>query len=184
MFTITRTKKNSKTDLSVAYQQIKLTNESRKLVTIFTHKGLFSYTRLPYGITCAPVIFQNIMEHLFTMPEVLSFLDDIIVTGKTDALHIQRLEKVFCNFQECGLKVKRGKCNLFQDSVHYLEYGIGQRGLHTMDERVSAINGCKMPKNVTELISFLGMVNYYCKFIKNVFTILKPLYDLLKKNVK
>lgn len=66
--------KFSKIDLSEAYQQIVLSEQSRKLVTISTHKGLFSYTRLPYGITTAPAIFQNIMEQMFTMPGVVCFL--------------------------------------------------------------------------------------------------------------
>lgn len=60
-----------KIDLSEAYQQVLLTEESRQLVTISTHKGLFQYTRIPYGVKCAPSIFQNLMEQMFLIPGCL-----------------------------------------------------------------------------------------------------------------
>lgn len=176
--------KFSKIDLSDAYQQLILTEESRKLVTITTHKGLFSYTRLPYGITCAGALFQNIMEQMFLMPGVVCFLDDILVTGKTDQEHLERLEHVFKKLKECGLKVKKEKCCLFQNSVKYLGHVIDKEGLHTSDERVFAIKRVPVPGTVTELKSFLGMINFYCKFIPNASAILKPLYSLLKKDTK
>lgn len=77
--------KFSKIGLSEAYQQ--LTDESQQLVTISTHKGLFLYTRLPYGVKSAPAIFQNIMERLLIIPAVACFLDDILVTGATEQQH-------------------------------------------------------------------------------------------------
>lgn len=97
----------SKIDLSEAYQQVLLSNDSRKLVTISTHKGLFCYTRLPYGVKNCPFIFQNIMEQIFLSQ--VCFLDDILITGKTDHEHLTRLEAVFHRLQECGLKVKKQK---------------------------------------------------------------------------
>lgn len=171
--------KFSKLDLSDAYQQIVLSEDSQKLVTISTHKGLFSYTRLPYGITSAPAIFQNIMEQLFVdIPGVACFLDDILVTGKNDQEHLLNLGKVFKKLKDCNLKVKKEKCFLFQNSVQYLGHKIDKEGLHTSDERVLAIRNVPKPTTVTALKSFLGMINFYCKFMPNISTILKPLYSL------
>nr|CAI5855831.1 unnamed protein product [Callosobruchus analis] len=161
--------KFSKIDLSDAYQQVELSEESRKLVTISTHKGLYSYTRLPYGISCAPAVFQNIMEQmLVNIPGVVCFLDDILVTGRNDCEHLERLELVFQKLQECGLKVKKEKCKFFENSVNYLGHTIDKLGLHTSEERVLAIKKAKVPENVTELKSFLGMINFYCKFVPNI----------------
>lgn len=176
--------KFSKIDLSEAYQQVLLDKDSTELVTISTHKGLFSYQRLPFGIHCAPSIFQNIIEQLFSnIPGVVAFLDDILVTGRNAQEHLDRLERVFEKLKGCGLKVRQEKCTFFQNSVTYMGHRIDQCGLHKTDERIEAINKVKEPTNVSELKSFLGMVNYYCKFIPNASTVLHPLYNLLKNNV-
>ena len=91
----------SKLDLSHAYQQIQLSEESRKLVTINTSKGLFQYTRLPFGISAAPSIFQRTMENLLKgIPQVVIYIDDILVTGKTDAEHLQHLKEVLARLKK------------------------------------------------------------------------------------
>jgi hypothetical protein len=83
-------KKFTKLDLSQAYQQLTLDQESRKYVVISTHKGLFRYTRLPYGVSSAPGIFQRMMENLLRgIPGVAVYIDDIIITGEDDAAHFE-----------------------------------------------------------------------------------------------
>lgn len=177
--------KFSKIDLSEAYQQVLLTEESRKFVTISTHKGLFSYTRLPYGITSAPSIFQKIMEQMFVnLPGVVCCMDDILVTGRNDQEHLSNLRKVLLRLEESGLKVKKEKCAFFQSCVKYLGHIIDKNGLRATDERVEAIKNAPIPTTVTQLKSFLGMVNFYCKFIPNASNVLQPLYNLLKKSTQ
>lgn len=112
-----------------------MTDKSRKLCTINTHKGLFSYTRFPYEIKSAPVIFENIMEQ-FVFPGEVCFLGDILVTEKSDIELFERLESVFQKLQECGLRVQKNKCLFFQDSVTYLGHQIDKHGLHTTEERI------------------------------------------------
>ena len=88
-------KKFTKLDLSQAYQQLSLHPDSRKYVVINTQKGLFRYTRLPYGISSAPGIFQKEMDNLLaSIPGVVVYLDDILVTGATETEHLQSLEEV------------------------------------------------------------------------------------------
>ena len=102
----------SKLDLSNAYQQLVLTDESKQLVTISTHKGLYRYNRLPFGVACAPAKFQKIMESLLQgLDGVICFLDDILITGKTRDEHIQRLAAVLNILKNAGLRVKK--------SVHF-----------------------------------------------------------------
>ena len=87
--------KFTKLDMSKAYQQLLLDEDSKKYTTINTYKGLFQYTRLPYGISSAPGIFQRVMEDLLKdIPNVLVWMDDILLSGKNDEEHLKTLETV------------------------------------------------------------------------------------------
>ena len=88
--TLSKGKVFSKIDLSHAYQQLPLTEESKKFVVINTHKGLFRYTRLPFGIFSAPAIFQRVMESVLQgIPKVVVYLDDILVAGDSEKEHLR-----------------------------------------------------------------------------------------------
>ena len=89
--------KFSKLDLKHAYQQMMLDSDSRKYVTINTHKGLYCYTRLPFGITSAPAIFQRAMDSILQgIPQVLCYLDDILITGASKEDHLRNLRR-YCH---------------------------------------------------------------------------------------
>ena len=171
----------SKLDLSHAYLQVPLDSASQN-VTISTHRGLFIYTRLPFGIVSAPSIFQRAMENLLQgIPRVCVYLDDILVMGDTEQEHLANLAQVLGRLQDAGMRLKREKCAFLLPSVAYLGHVISADGLHTSDSKVEAIVDAPDPKNLTELCSFLGMVNYYGKFLPNLATILGPLYKLLRR---
>ena len=164
----------TKIDLSQAYQQIPLEEESQKYVVINTHKGLFKYTRLPFGVSSAPVIFQRVMEGLLQgIPRVVVYLDDILNTGTTDKEHIQALNDVLTRLEKVGLRVKKEKCAFMVKSIKYLGYRIDSEGLHPLKEKVSAITEAPAPKNVAELKAYLGLLTYYSKFLPNRSTLLK-----------
>ena len=175
--------KFTKLDLSHAYQQVLLSKDSRQYVTINTHKGLYQYNRLPFGIASAPAIFQQTMEKLLQgIPRVTVYIDDILVTGKSDQEHLHNLNLVLERLHQYGLRLKRGKCSFMEPLVRYLGYLIDKEGLHTTPEKVQAILRKPVPKDVKQLRSFLGLVNYYGKFIRNLSTIVQPLNRLLCRN--
>ena len=177
--------KFTKLDLSHAYQQILLSKESRQYVTVNTHKGLYQYNRLPFGIASALAIFQQMMEKLLHgIAGVTVYIDDILVTGKTDEEHLRNVNMVLERLHEYGLRLKRGKCSFLQPSVRYLGYLIDKDGLHATPEKVKAILQKPVPRNVKTLRSFLGLVNYYGKFIRNLSTIVQPLNQLLRQNAR
>ena len=177
--------KFTKLDMSQAYQQLVLDEESRKYVVINTHKGLFQYTRLPFGISSAPAIFQRVMEGLLQgIPHVSVYLDDILITGKNDVEHLATLEAVLSRFEEAGLRLKRSKCVFMAPSVEYLGHTIDAEGLHPTASKVKAIKNAPVPKTVTELRAYLGLLAYYGKFLPSVSTTLAPLYALLRKEAK
>ena len=175
----------TKLDLSQAYQQLKLDTESRKYVVINTHKGLFRYTHLPFGISSAPGIFQKAMESLLQgIAHVIVYIDDILITGETESDHMQSLEEVLKRLVKAGLRVKKHKCKFMAPSVAYLGYVIDAEGLHPLPDKVQAVQQAPTPGSVTELKSYLGLLTYYVRFLPNLATHLAPLYKLLGKNVK
>lgn len=175
-------KKFSKLDLAHAYQQIPLDDASKKLVAINTHKGLFQYNRLPFGVSAAPSLFQRTMETLLRgLPGVCLFLDDILVSGENDQQHLTNLSAVLQKLASAGMKLKPDKCFFMLQEVEYLGHKISAKGLEPIPEKVRAIVEAPAPRNVSQLKSFLGMLNYYAKFLPNLSTCLAPLYSLLQK---
>ena len=180
--TLERGKLFTKLDLSQAYLQLKLDKESKEYLVISTHKGLFRYTRLPYGISSAPGIFQKAMEQLLQgIPHVSVYIDDILITAETEAEHLKILEEVLDRLAKAELRVKKHKCKFMASSVTYLGYVIDAQGIRPLPEKVEAIKQAPTPKNVTELKSYLGLLSYYGKFLPNLSTHLAPLYTLLSK---
>ena len=175
----------TKLDLSHAYQQLLLDEESKKYTTINTLKGLFQYQRLPFGISSAPAIFQRTIDSLLqNLPGVIAYFDDLLVTGNSREDHLQNLEKVMARLESAGVTLKKSKCVFLTTSVEYLRHIIDKKALHPSSEQIRAIKEAPEPKNLTELKSFLGLINYYSKFLPNLACFLSPLYRLLKKNTK
>ena len=101
----------SKLDLAQAYLQLPLDEASRKYVTINTQKGLYQYTRLPFGVASAPSIFQRTMDNLLQgIPKVCIYLDDILITGATEAEHLHNLQEVLNRLEQAGMRLKKDKC--------------------------------------------------------------------------
>lgn len=159
--------KFTKIDLSQAYAQFELDEASKAYTVINTHRGLYRYNRLVYGLSSSPGIFQRKLEQIFAdMPRVGVFLDDVILTGNDDMEHAKTLQKVLERLEYYGLKVKKEKCTFFADKVTYLGFVISKDGVQTCPKKIEAITEVPIPRNVSELRSFLGMVMYYAKFIK------------------
>ena len=172
-------------DMSQAYQQLPLDEQSKSYVIVNTHRGLFRYNRLPFGVASAPGIFQRTMENLLQgLPNVVVYLDDILITGPTEQEHLQALEEVLRRLDKAGLRLKRSKCLFMSPSVVYLGHKIDSQGLHPVAEKVKAVQDAPKPRNVSELKSYLGLLSYYGKFLPNLATTLAPLYALLRASAR
>ena len=175
----------TKLDLTQAYQQLLLDENSQQYTTINTHQGLYQYTRLPFGISSAPAIFQKTMDVILQgIPHVCCYIDDILVTGVNKHEHLQNLEEVLHRLEHNNLRIKKSKCEFCKDSVEYLGHSVDAQGLHTLPSKVEAILKAPDPRNLQQLRSFLGLLNYYGKFIPNLASIVHPLNHLLQKDAK
>ena len=169
--------------MSNAYLQLPLDETSQHLVAINTHKGLFKYNRLPFGVLSAPAIFQRCMETLFSGQKgVAIYLDDILVTGTSIANHLENLDTVLTTLQNAGLRLNRNKCSFMKERIEYLGHIIDSEGVRPTEEKVRAVREAPIPNNISQLRSFLGIINYYHKFLPSLSSKLTPLYSLLTKN--
>ena len=135
-----------------AYNQLLLDEASKPLTTINTHWGLFQYNRLSFGVASAPAIFQKTMdEPLRGIPGVAVFLDDILVSGSSQAEHEARLCEVLSRLERVGLKLNPTKYSFGVSSVTYLCYSIDAGGLKPTKEKLDAILNAPEPKDVTQL---------------------------------
>ena len=107
-------------------------------------------------------------------------MDNIELTGATVEEHLDRLDQVLQQLEEHGLRLRKSKCEFLKDRVEYLGHIIDKDGLHPVPEKVRAITDAPAPSNVSELRSYLGMLQYYVRFLPNLSSELSPLHDLLK----
>ena len=120
----------SKIDLSEAYLQIPGEENSSKLLCINTHRVLYKFDRLAFGIKLAPAIFQQVMDIILGgFDFTFAYLDDIVISSKTKELHRERLNKVFAQIREFGFKVKEAKCDFCMNKIKYLGDVLTPKGL-------------------------------------------------------
>ncbi|KAL0879388.1 hypothetical protein ABMA27_003149 [Loxostege sticticalis] len=151
---------------------------------ICTHKGTFKVNRLMFGVKVTPNLWQKFMDRtLQGIDGVKCFFDDIIIQGSCEKELLQRLKEVLDRLKENSLRVNKDKCHFFQKSIKYLGHTIDKHGLHKCQEKVNAIANTERPTNVNELRTFLGMANFYNKFIPNLASITSPMNELLKSGV-
>ena len=175
----------TKLDLSQAYQQILLDDESRELLTINRHKGLFKLTRLPSGEKSPPGILQREMEkRLSQIPYTLVRIYDILISGENDETQLENLAAVLKVLHYSSLHLKKSICEFLMDKVVYLGMCINSEGMSPVNEKTEAISNAPTPSNVSQLKSFLGMIDYYQTCLPNLSSVLGPLHFLLRKGVR
>ena len=127
----------SKLDLQHAYQQLEVEESSQELLAVNTYKGLHQCTRLPFGISNAPSIFQAVMDQILKgQKNTICYLDDILIMGQNAEEHIKILEEVLQHLESQGIKLKPSKCKFIQKSIEYLGHTIDASGLHPTTEKV------------------------------------------------
>lgn len=174
----------SKLDLREAYCHIPLDDQAKQVAVLNTHKGLFAYNRLPYGIASAPAIFQRKMKELLkNVPGTQVFLDDVLIAEAKDS-YGKTVNKVLEIFRENGIRLWKDKCVFGAQEVTYLGHKIDRHGLHPAENKLDTIMEAPAPRNVQELRSFLGLITYYRSFLPNMSSLLAPLYRLLQKDSK
>ena len=171
----------SKLDLSQAFLQFELDENSRHLTTVNTHRGLYQFRRLPFGISSAPALCQETLDKiLHGIPYACGRIDDILVSGKDEHDHLVNLRAVFERLRKFNVKLKKTKCTFLQPELVYLGFIIDAKGIRKNPERLKAVLDLPAPQNVSELRAMLGMVAYYQRFVPCLSAMASPLHALLK----
>ena len=142
---------------------------------------------MPFGLTNGPATFERLMECVLvglTTHECLIYLDDIIIFSTSFPDHLARLQGVLSRLCEAGLKLKPSKCHFTRKEVHYLGYVVSAIGIKPNPSKTAAVSSYSAPTNVKEFRQFLGLANYYRRFIKDYSCIAEPQHQLTRKTSK
>jgi RNase H-like domain found in reverse transcriptase/Reverse transcriptase (RNA-dependent DNA polymerase)/Integrase zinc binding domain/Chromo (CHRromatin Organisation MOdifier) domain/gag-polyprotein putative aspartyl protease len=165
-------------DLQSGYHQIRITEEDRPKTAFKTPVGLYQFKVLSFGLTNAPSTFQAVMNSIFgdlIGKSVLIYLDDILVFSRTPEEHVAHLREVLDRLRRHKLYVKRSKCDFNQSQLHFLGHVVGADGIRVDPRKTQAVREFPRPATVTQLRSFLGLTNYFRKFIKGYSHHMAPL---------
>src|SRR6266542_566597 len=174
-------------DLASGYWQVEVDENSQDIIAFVTPWGLYQFNVMLFGLTNAPATFQRLMNyvlHDYLNDFVVVYLDNILVCSDTFDEHINHLRKVFIKLREANLMIKLKKCKFGQRKIKFLGHTIGTDGLRIDPENIEKIINCPVPTDVTGVRKFMGLCNYYRKFIKDLSKLSKPLRQLLKKDIK
>ncbi|GBG63074.1 hypothetical protein CBR_g36559 [Chara braunii] len=174
----------SKIDLKSGYHHIEVHPDDQYKTAFRTRYGHYEFVVMPFGLTNAPATFQRCMNDLFRPwldKFVVVYLDDILVFSKTLQEHQGHLRQVLEKLREANFKINVKKCEWAKTQVLYLGHVLDGDGIKPEDSKIAAIRDWLTPRTLTEVRSFLGLANYYRKFVRNFSTITAPLRRLLKK---
>ena len=171
-------------DLASGYWQVEMDPQDKPKTAFTTRQGLFEFNVMPFGLCNSPGTFQRLMDLVLADLQwvtSLVYLDDIVVFGRSFHEHATRLDEVLTKLRQANLKVKPSKCNLFATQVKYLGHIISEHGVEADPEKVDCVRQWPVPKNQTEVRSFVGLASYYRRFMKGFADIARPLHQLTEK---
>ena len=177
----------SSLDMLKGFYQIPVAEEDRHKTAFSTSWGHFEFNRMPFGLTNAPATFQRLMDTVLTglVPLIcMVYIDDILIFSRTFDQHLLDLDRVFSAVRSANLKLNLSKCFFGFTELKYLGHIISRDGLKPNPETIQSVNDFPVPTNKLETQRFLGLANYYRRFIERFSDIAEPLIALTRGNDK
>jgi hypothetical protein len=174
-------------DLAGAFWQVEMDSQSKHKTAFSTGDGLYQWKVMPMGLKNSSRTFQRLMELIFSgmhWTKVCVYIDDVVVFGRSFEDKMRNLKEVLERLRRSGLKAKPSKCRFFQQKITFLGHQVSKEGISPDISNIDKVAKFPRPHNVTSLKSFLGLTNFYRKFVKDHAKIARPLNDLCRKDVK
>ena len=175
----------SKLDLLKGYFQVPVSKVDIPKTAIITPFGTFTFNYSCFGLRNAGATFQRLMDTILgDLPFCICYVDDILIFSKSHDEHMQHLKIVLNKLKENGLIVQKSKCEFGLSKVSFLGHSISSKGVEPLPDKVHAVNNFPKPTTIKKLQEYIGMINFYHRFLPNIAQTLSPLYSLLKGKPK
>jgi transposase InsO family protein len=174
-------------DLKAGYHQILMKEEDMHKTAFSFERGHYEYLRMPFGLKNAPTTFQRLMDEVLEGLDenwCQIYMDDIIIFSRDMREHEMHLRTLLQRLRNFGLKVSEEKSHLFEEEVKFMGHIVSKCGVRPNPEKIEAIKNIPVPTKVKEVRAFLGAMNFYRRYIKDLSLIARPLTRLLQKGIK
>ena len=175
----------SRIDLIRAYNQILVAEEDIPKTAVITPFGLFEFVRMPMGLRNSAQTFQRFIDNILQdLPFAYAYLDDLLIASKSEAEHAEHLRIVLERLHQHGVTINASKSVFGQSTITFIGHELSSTGVRPLANKIEAIQSYPLPQDICSLRKFLGMLNFYHRFVPQIATLQAPLNDLTKNSKK